>query len=148
RLGRRKVIITGEIITAAGSLLCALAGTFWQLVFFRFVSGVGAATVLTGAQVVLADITTPQTRARMMNIYQAVFLCAVGVGPAIGGVIADAFGDRAPFYFFAILGVLAAAVCFFKVPETQGRARMHATATQQAAMPMGEALAILLRKRG
>lgn len=148
RLGRRKVIITGEIVTAIGSLLCAVAGSFWQLLLFRFVSGVGAATVLTGAQVVLADITTPQTRARMMNIYQAVFLCAVGIGPSIGGVVADAFGDRAPFYLFAILGVLAAAICFFQVPETRERARARAQTVQRAAMPMREALQILLRTRG
>lgn len=148
RMGRRKIIIIGEIVTAIGSFLCAVAGSFWLLVFFRFIGGVGAATVLTGAQVVLADITEPETRGRIMNIYQAVFLCAVGVGPSLGGVVADAFGTRAPFYAFGFLSMLAGIVCFFQVPETRERARARAAATLQPAMRMGSALRILLRQRG
>ncbi len=148
RMGRRKIIIIGEIITAVGSFLCAIAGSFWLLVFFRFIGGVGAATVLTGAQVVLADITTPQTRGRIMNIYQAVFLCAVGIGPSLGGIMADAFGTRAPFYGFGVLSLLAGAVCFFQVPETRERALARAAAASQVAMSMRQALSILLRTRG
>lgn len=148
RLGRRKVIIVGELITAVGSILCGFAGSFWLLIFFRFIGGVGAATVLTGAQVVLADITTPQTRARIMNIYQAVFLCAVGVGPSVGGVVADAFGTRAPFYGFGALSLLAGLICLLKVPETRERARARAAAAQTTMMRMGPALRLLLRQRG
>lgn len=147
RVGRRKTIIIGEVVTAAGSLLCAVAGTFPLLVLFRFVGGVGAATVLTGAQVVLADITAPQTRARMMNIYQAVFLCAVGIGPSIGGVVADTFGTRAPFYLFSGLGLLAALVCFLQLPETRHLAIARATAATQPAIAMGQALRTLLKRR-
>ncbi|MCA1724130.1 MAG: MFS transporter, partial [Thermomicrobia bacterium] len=130
------------------TFLCAIAGSFWLLVFFRFIGGIGAATVLTGAQVVLADITEPQTRGRIMNIYQAVFLCAVGIGPSLGGVVADAFGTRAPFYAFGILSLLAGAVCFFQVPETRERALARAAAAMQPAMRMGPALRILLLRRG
>jgi MFS transporter, DHA1 family, multidrug resistance protein len=148
RMGRRRIIIIGEVVTAVGSFLCAIAGSFWLLVFFRFIGGVGAATVLTGAQVMLADITESQTRGRIMNIYQAVFLCAVGVGPSLGGVVADAFGTRAPFYAFGFLSLLAAIVCFFQVPETRERALARAAAAMQPAMRMGPALRILLRRRG
>ena len=148
RLGRRKIIIAGECITALGSFLCGVAPSFWLLVFFRFISGIGAATVLTGAQVVLADITTPQTRGRIINIYQAIFLCAVGVGPSVGGVVADGFGTRAPFYGFGILSLLAGLVCFLKVPETRERAIARATAANVTVMRMGAAFHYLLRQRG
>ena len=148
RFGRRKIIIAGELITAVGSFLCAIAGSFWLLIVFRFISGIGAATVLTGAQVVLADITEPQTRGKIMNIYQGIFLCAVGIGPSLGGVVADAFGMRAPFSAFGILSLLAAVVCFFQVPETRERAIARAALTRSAAMPIAAALRLLLRQRG
>ncbi|MDQ2786670.1 MAG: MFS transporter [Chloroflexota bacterium] len=148
RVGRRKIIIIGEIITTVGSLLCAVAGTLPLLILFRFIGGIGAATVLTGAQVVLADITTPHTRARMMNIYQAIFLCAVGIGPSLGGVVADAFGTPAPFYTFGFLSLLAALVCFLRVPETRHLAIARAAAAKQVATPMRQTLRILLRQRG
>ncbi len=148
RVGRRKIIIIGELVTTIGSLLCAVAGTFPLLILFRFVGGIGAATVLTGAQVVLADITTPQTRARMMNIYQAIFLCAVGIGPSLGGVVADAFGTPAPFYAFGFLSLLAALVCFLRVPETRHLAIARAAEAKQPAISMRQALGLLLRQRG
>ncbi len=148
RLGRRKVIIAGEIITAVGSLLCGVAPSFGLLILFRFIGGMGAATVLTGAPVVLADITTPQTRAKVMNIYFAVFLCAVGIGPSFGGVLADAFGIRAPFFGFAVLSLVAGLACFLRVPETRERARARAAAANATAIRMGEALRVLLRSRG
>ena len=44
-------------------------------------AGAGAALVVTSGQIVLADITTPARRGRVMAIYQGVFLFAVGIGP-------------------------------------------------------------------
>src|SRR5450756_505695 len=84
RLGRRTIIIAGTIITAVGSLLCGLSTDFAQLIVFRFIGGIGAATVLTGAQVMLADISTRENRGRIMSIYQGAFLFAVGFGPTPG----------------------------------------------------------------
>ena len=89
RLGRRTIIIAGTLITAVGSLLCGMATDFGQLILFRFVGGIGAATVLTGAQVMLADISTRENRGRIMSIYQGAFLFAVGFGPTPGGFLAD-----------------------------------------------------------
>ncbi len=148
RFGRRTIIIAGELITAIGSLLCAVAGSFWLLVFFRFIGGAGAATVLTGAQVMLADITTPDTRAKIMNIYQGIFLCAVGLGPSIGGVVADAFHTpRAPFVAFGIMSALAGLVCFLQVPETRERALARLAAGAQRAARIAPTLRVLLSKR-
>lgn len=151
RFGRRSVIVAGEIITAAGSVLCGSADSFGQLVFFRFVAGVGAATVLTGAQVVLADISTPQNRGVLMNTYQGLFLAAVGIGPSVGGVVADAFGVRAPFFGFGVLSLLAAALCAWQVPETRHLARDRAAASGAVMVPFvpfADALRLLLRRRG
>lgn len=122
RFGRRTILFVGTLITAAGSLLCGIAGDYAQLVVFRFIGGVGSATVLTGAQVILADISTRQNRGKVMSIYQGCFLFAVGFGPTPGGFIADLLGYRAPFFAFALLGLLATVVALSRVPETRARA--------------------------
>ena len=120
RFGRRTILLVGTLITAVGSLLCGLAGDFGQLILFRFVAGVGAATVLTGAQVMLADISSRENRGRVMSIYQGAFLFAVGFGPTPGGFIADLLGYRAPFFTFAVLGLVAGLIAFAALPETRG----------------------------
>ncbi len=117
--GRRTVLLAGTLITAVGSLLCGVAGDFGQLIAFRFVAGVGAATVLTGAQVMLADISTRENRGKVMSIYQGCFLFALGFGPTPGGFIAEALGFRAPFFAFAVLGLAAGLIALTRLPETR-----------------------------
>lgn len=121
RWGRRKVLALGGLITAAGNLLCAYAPDFTTFVVARFIAGAGAAFVVNTGQIVLADITTPAERGRVMAVYQGTFLFAVSVGPLPGGLLAEHFGLAAPFVAYAVAGAVAAALAFFSIPETRGR---------------------------
>ena len=118
-VGRRTALALGGLVTAAGNLLCALAPSFAVFVAARFVAGVGAALVLVAGQIVLADITTPAHRGRVMAIYQGVFVFAVGVGPLPGGVLAERYGLAAPFLIYAAMGTVAAIVAWLQIPETR-----------------------------
>jgi MFS transporter, DHA1 family, multidrug resistance protein len=127
--GRRAALALGGLVTAAGNALCAVAPTFAVFVAARFVAGMGAALVLVAGQIVLADITTPARRGRVMAIYQGVFVFAVGVGPLPGGLLAERFGLAAPFVVYAVMGTLAAVVAWFQIPETRARGVSAADAT-------------------
>lgn len=128
RAGRRATLALGGLVTAGGNLLCAYAPTYATFVGARFVAGAGAALVLISGQIVLADITTPAHRGRVMAIYQGVFLFAVGVGPYPGGLLAERFGLRAPFVVYAVAGVLAGALAWLSIPETRARGDRAAAA--------------------
>jgi MFS transporter, DHA1 family, multidrug resistance protein len=117
--GRRTVLALGGLVTAAGNLLCALAPSYALFIAGRFVAGAGAALVMIGGQIVLADISTPANRGRMMAIYMGVFLFAVGVGPVPGGLLAERFGLAVPFLVYAVAGSVAAVVAWFSIPETR-----------------------------
>jgi MFS family permease len=67
-----------------------------------------------------------------MAVYSGVFAFAVGAGPFPGGLLAERFGLATPFYVFTALGTLAAAVAWFRVPETKGQAAVRAGVSQQA----------------
>jgi multidrug resistance protein len=121
RFGRRQVIVAGTLATCLGSVLCGLAGSFVQLLAFRFIQGIGATAVITGTQIVVADLATRENRGRMMSTYQGFFQFAVGVGPSVGGVIALYAGPRAPFFAFAVLAALAGLIAVTQLPDTQGR---------------------------
>jgi MFS family permease len=147
RAGRRTTLALGGLVTAVGNLLCAWAPTFAAFVGARFVAGAGAALVLITGQIVLADITTPARRGRMMAIYQGVFLFAVGVGPLPGGFLAERFGLAAPFLAYAAAGSVAAVVAWFAIPETGQRG--SATHASHAPLPSFAAqVRILIRHPG
>lgn len=121
RLGRRPTLAIGSLIVVAGNLACALAPGYFAFLAARFVAGAGAALILTTSQIVLADISTPERRGRIMSVYSGVFAFAVGIGPYPGGLLAKHFGLPAPFYTFAALGLIAAFFAWFRVPETKGQ---------------------------
>ena len=118
-LGRRATLAVGGVVSALGNLLCALAPTYSAFVGARFVAGAGAALVLTTGLIVLADISTPSNRGRMMSVYQGVFIFAVGIGPFPGGLLATHWGLAAPFLAYAATSLLASVVAWLAIPETR-----------------------------
>jgi MFS family permease len=144
RIGRRSVLALGGLVTAAGNLLCGYAPDFPTFVVARFVSGAGAALVVTTGTIVLADITSPLERGRIMSVYQGTFLFAVGVGPLPGGLLAERYGLGAPFLFYAAAGTLAAALAFFYVPETRDRPGARAAAAVPGTAPVSFAAQLRL----
>ncbi|MBV9174188.1 MAG: MFS transporter [Chloroflexi bacterium] len=120
RMGRRGTLACGGAVTVAGNALCAVAPSYELFLGARFVAGAGAALILTAAQIVLADISTPAQRGRFMGIYSGVFAFAVGAGPYPGGILAEHFGLNAPFVAYAALAAVVAAVAWLRIPETRG----------------------------
>ena len=118
-LGRRPTLAIGALISAVGSFWCAVATSYPEFVAARFVSGAGAGLVLTAGQIVLADISTPARRGRIMSIYQGTFIFAVGIGPLLGGLLADSFGMDAPFVAYGVASAVAALVAQLFVAETR-----------------------------
>lgn len=122
-IGRRPSLAIGGIVSAAGNLWCAWATSYPEFIVARFVAGFGAGLVLTTGQVVLADISTPAVRGRMIAIYQGTFIFSVGIGPFPGGLLAEHFGLAAPFVFTGLGAFLATVVAWLAVSETRDMAR-------------------------
>jgi len=145
RLGRRTALAAGGLVTAAGNLLCAYAPSYGAFVGARFVAGAGAALVVTSGQIVLADITTPARRGRVMAIYQGVFLFAVGIGPWPGGLLAERFGLQAPFVVYAVTGVVVSALAWLLVPDTRGfSTASHGAGSAFGAPPFVDQIRLLM----
>jgi DHA1 family tetracycline resistance protein-like MFS transporter len=102
RIGRRPIILLGLAGSAIAYAVFGLAASLVVLFLARIISGSLGATVNV-AQAALADITTPDERARAMGLIGAAFGLAFTVGPALGG-IASRHGEGAP-------GLLAATIC-------------------------------------
>ncbi len=91
RVGRRPVLLVSICGSVAAHVLFAFAGSFFWLVVARSLAGV-AASNYSIAQAYMADVSTPEERSKTMGLAGAAFGIGFVLGPAIGGLLADASG--------------------------------------------------------
>ncbi|HEU4658184.1 MAG TPA: MFS transporter [Capillimicrobium sp.] len=104
-LGRTRLFAAGIATFTVGSALAAAAPDLGLLLGARAVQGVGAAMLLPASlALVLAD-TPPAKRPAAIGLWAASASVAAAAGPAIGGVLVDAFGWRALFLINLPLGL-------------------------------------------
>jgi DHA1 family tetracycline resistance protein-like MFS transporter len=129
--GRRPVLLFSIIGTGIGFLIMGAATTLWVLFAGRILDGITGGNIST-AQAYVADVTTPENRARGMGMFGAAFGLGFIFGPAIGGVLSR-WGIHMPFYFAAALAFANATLLYFVLPETvtpNHPARISAAATR------------------
>jgi MFS transporter, DHA1 family, tetracycline resistance protein len=116
RYGRRPILLISLIGTGLGFLILGFATTLWMLFAGRIIDGISGGNIST-AQAYIADITTPENRAKGMGLIGAAFGLGFVFGPAIGGVLSR-WGINVPFLFAAGLAFANAALLYFTLPET------------------------------
>lgn len=114
--GRKRVLLAGIAIFLGGSVLCGLAWGTWSLVGFRFVQGLGAASLFTSAFSVIGDLFPPTERAKYGGFISATFGVSSVLGPVVGGAITDAFSWHWVFYINVPIGLVAIGMIAAKMP--------------------------------
>ncbi len=105
--GRKPIFAVGIILFLLGSLLCGLATSMDQLIFFRFIQGMGAGAVLPIATTIVGDIYSAEERAKIQGYLSSVWGISAVTGPAIGGILVATIGWEYVFWVNIPLGILA-----------------------------------------
>jgi MFS transporter, DHA1 family, tetracycline resistance protein len=116
KYGRRPVLLFSLIGFGIDYIFLALAPTYGWLFVGRIIAGITGASFTT-ASAYIADISTPETRAKNFGMIGAAFGLGFIIGPALGGLLAG-LGIRAPFYAAAILCLLNTLYGYFVLPES------------------------------
>ena len=103
-------------INALGYALFGLAGSLPMLFVARITSGFGSANIGT-AQAIVADSTSPETRAKGMGVIGAAFGLGFVIGPVIGGLFSQ-YSLSLPAFVAAGLSTLNWFYAFLRLPET------------------------------
>ena len=109
KLGERPVYITGLLIVALSTGACAFAASYWQLLVFRALGGIGSTMFTVSALGLLVRIAPPDARGRVSGLYATSFLMGNILGPLFGGALIG-LGLRAPFLIYAVALLVAASV--------------------------------------
>ena len=116
KYGRRPVLFLSLLGTGLGFLILGFATTVWMLFAGRIIDGITGGNIST-AQAYIADVTTPENRAKGMGMVGAAFGLGFIFGPAIGGILSR-WGINIPFLFAAGLAFSNAILLYFTLPET------------------------------
>lgn len=117
RFGRRPVLVASLTGAAVDYLFMAFAPELWMLFLGRAIAGITAANIAV-ATAYITDITPEEERARRFGWFHAMFGIGFIIGPALGGVLGDAW-VRAPFLLAAALNGLNALMAVFVLPESR-----------------------------
>ncbi len=139
RYGRRPLIMLSLAGSCVGFLIFGLAHHLVFLFAGRMIAGVAGAIIPT-TSAYIADVTTPENRAKGMGLIGAAFGLGFIMGPAIGGLLAP-YGYDKPVLLASAMAGLNLIFAYFKLPESltdENRAR--AARRRFDLRTMGEAL--------
>ena len=123
RLGDKPVLLAGLVAMTVSTALFALSDNLWLMSAAAILSGMGFTAWMIGRQSYITDNCEVGERGRAIAAMAGTMRLGGFVGPAVGAVVAEAFGFGVAFI---ILSVSAAAAVLFVMsfsrnvpPETQ-----------------------------
>ena len=116
--GRRRPLITGLVVHATASVLCALAPTIHVLSAVRVLQGFAGAAISVVALATVRDLFSGLAVARTMSRLMLVIGMAPIVAPSIGGFILGVTDWRGIFVVLAAAALVLVLVAFLGLRET------------------------------
>jgi MFS family permease len=117
RVNRKLLILGGLVFWSVVTLATAWAQTYWQLVLFRALEGLGEAFYFPASMSLIGDYHGPDTRSRAMGFHQSSVYAGTILGSTVAGFCGQHYGWRSGFYLFGGLGVLLAVLLLVALRE-------------------------------
>ncbi len=114
--GRRPVLLIGFCGLALNFFATGLATSLWMLIAVRLVGGAMQANAAV-ANAYVADISSPDERAKRFGMLGAMFGIGFILGPVMGGILGG-IHLQLPFYVAGCLSLINLAYGYFVLPES------------------------------
>jgi DHA2 family multidrug resistance protein len=119
QFGRRNYFAASVVLFTVCSFLCGNATSIWELVFFRFLQGMGGGALLVTSQTIITESWPAEKRAMAQAIYTLGIIVGPTLGPPLGGYIVDNFSWPFIFYINVPVGIIAALLTLQYVKSPQ-----------------------------
>jgi len=108
QFGRRNYFAASIMLFTVCSFLCGNAHGIWELVFFRFMQGLGGGALLVTSQTIITESYPAEKRGMAQAIYGLGVIIGPTLGPPLGGYIVEHYSWPYIFYINIPIGVVAA----------------------------------------
>jgi len=119
KYGRRLLFVLGILIFIIGSVMSGSSQNSEFLISARAIQAIGASMMLPSSIAVINVLFTGKDRAVAFGLWGAVFGGAAGLGPLLGGWLAEDFSWRWAFYINIPIAIISAILVMRTVPETK-----------------------------
>ena len=107
RIGRRRLFLFSVFGFTAASVLCGVAGSVTEIVFFRLLQGGFGASLIPLSQAILLDTYPPREHGRALAIWGVGVMAGPILGPTLGGYLTEFHSWRWVFYINLPIGIMA-----------------------------------------
>lgn len=114
RSGERRIYVTGLLVVALSTGACAFAQTYWQLLLFRSLGGIGSTMFFVSALGLMIRISPEDARGRVSGMFSSAFLVGSVGGPVLGSMTVG-LGLSAPFLIYGAALLVSAAIVFISL---------------------------------
>jgi EmrB/QacA subfamily drug resistance transporter len=119
KFGTKRIFTIALFVFVAMSMLCGLAQTLDQLVFFRILQGLGGGLLVPIGGAMLYRAFPMEERAKAAIGVLSVTVIAPAIGPLLGGILVDEASWRWIFFINGPIGALAIILAILWLRETK-----------------------------
>ena len=117
-IGRRKTIIMSLLLVGVSILLTAKASSLTEFIVLRFVSGLGAGTMLACQATLASEYSSEKYRAISVNAVMAGYSLGALMTSVVAGYVMPEYGWRGMFWFGGGATVLMSITAILFIPES------------------------------
>jgi DHA1 family multidrug resistance protein-like MFS transporter len=114
RVGHRRIVVAGLLISSLAPLLYPLADSLTQLNVVRAFHGLASAMLLPAAVALVLSSVSAERCGEALGWFGLSTQSALVVGPALGGLLLSHYGFTASFYACAVLSSLGLILVLFR----------------------------------
>ncbi|GIU88197.1 MAG: hypothetical protein KatS3mg009_2712 [Acidimicrobiia bacterium] len=139
RLPRARIAVLGAAVWAVFGLMTGLATSILMLVIARSGAGMGRAVVTPTHNSLLSDYYPIAVRAEVYGFHRIANALGAFLGPLVGGLLAEYFGWRVPFFVFVVPTVVLVIVGLRLREPGRGHYERAAAGAEEAVVATDEA---------
>lgn len=117
-LGYKKIFVIGLGAFTFTSLLCGFSQSIWMLIAFRALQGLAAGMLMAVSYAIITSSFPPSERGRALGIYAISIAVGLGLGPTVGGAVAEYLNWRYVFFINIPIGICAVIWCHRVIPRS------------------------------
>ena len=117
KFGPKPFIVLGFFVYAAGGVGFIFAQTWEQVILFRVVSGLGAASMFPTTMAYVGRLAPPGFEGRYMGAFSISWIAGFGIGPLFGGTIRDFVSADAAFATMSFMLFAVGVAVFLLLPR-------------------------------
>ncbi len=119
KLGRKPMVLLGPIVRGVTNVGQFFADDYLTFFVLEIIGQVGVAIWATSSNVLLSDVTTVESRGRVLALRNMATRLGFVAGPAVGGVLAATYGLESVFLLNGVSKIVIVVVVLTMVKETR-----------------------------